>query len=158
MAVGTATLLTTALSVAGTLYSGYQQKQAADVQAYNAEQSSIFAANEAGRVAAKQAAGEKEAAEAAEKRQKLAYLKSGVTLEGSPLLIMEETRLKGEENVNEILMGGAAASTSRLTEGRVAASSLQAQGRSAFTGSLFKAAGSAAGGYKSYKDALGAQA
>ena len=37
--------------------------------------------------------------------QKVAYLKSGVDLSGSPLLVMEETRAKGAENAGNIIQG-----------------------------------------------------
>ena len=36
------------------------------------------------------------------------FLKSGVMLEGSPLLVMEETRRKGEENAKNVRESGAA--------------------------------------------------
>jgi len=41
-------------------------------------------------------------AEKTRKIQKMQYLKSGVDLVGSPLLVMEETRRKGEENAKNI--------------------------------------------------------
>ena len=64
-----------------------------------------------------------------EKRQKLSFLKSGVALEGSPLLILAETREKGLENV-EAIQG----------QGRQQAKSILRGGRSALIGGLTSAA------------------
>lgn len=41
-------------------------------------------------------------AEKARKQQVMSYLKSGVDLSGSPLLVMEETRQKGIENAKNV--------------------------------------------------------
>lgn len=122
------------------LFQGFQQMQAANEQAAAAETQARMQAAEAGRIAGLQAQQEAEAADTAERQQKLAFLKSGVELEGSPLLVMEETRQQGEENVQEILMGGAAASQSALFSGQTQAANLRAQGRSAFTSGLTSAA------------------
>lgn len=52
---------------------------------------------------AKRAAEEEIAeAEKTRSRQKTLFLKSGVVLEGSPLLVMEETREKGAENAQNV--------------------------------------------------------
>lgn len=68
----------------------------------------------------------------------MAFLKSGVTLEGSPLLVLEETRREGAEEVAAIRAGG---------ESR--AKTLRAQGRSALIGGFLSGAGDiAAGGQK----------
>lgn len=40
--------------------------------------------------------------------QKSAYLKNGVTLDGSPLLVLEDTRQVGQEEVNSMMRSGAA--------------------------------------------------
>jgi len=90
----------------------------------------------------KEAEIEKQQVKDVERRQKLAYLASGVSLEGSPLLIMEETRRKGAENVDEIYRGGAAAYGATMQEGRNQASTLKAQGRQAFMGGIGDAMGS----------------
>jgi len=73
---------------------------------------------------------------ALEKRQTLAFLKSGVALEGSPLLLLAETRREGGKNVENILEGGVQT-----------AGSLRASGRSALIGGLTSAAGTAAGAF-----------
>lgn len=73
-----------------------------------------------------------------EKRQKLAFLKSGVAIDsGSPLLVMEEDKRRGEENVDAILGTGANR-----------AASLRSSGRSALIGGITKGIGTAAQGFQ----------
>lgn len=67
-----------------------------------------------------------------ERRQKLAYLSSGVSLAGSPLLVMEKTRQQGIANVNEILKSGNSASQAAMAEGRITAAKTKSYGRTAF--------------------------
>lgn len=108
--------------------SGYQ----AELAAQQAESRAI----EQERVSAREARLEQEQTEDFRKRQKVAYLASGVDLSGSPLLVMEETRRKGAENVNEILQSGAAGSSAARAEGRIQASQLKSSGRRAFADGL----------------------
>jgi len=79
-----------------------------------------------------------------EDRQRLAYLASGVTLEGSPLLKLEETRRYGAENLDEIQKAGEAGSKAQLSEGRMVASRAKASGRQALIGGIASGAGSLA--------------
>ena len=111
------------------ILSGVQQQQAASEQAGIARQQASMQAAEAGRVSGAQAFQAEQDADRARSRQKLAFLKSGVSLEGSPLLIMEETRQRGLDNVNEIIKSGASSGAAALTEGRIAAQNLQSAGR-----------------------------
>ena len=76
-------------------------------------------------------------------RQKLAYLASGVTLEGSPLLMMEETRRRGAENVEEIQLAGAAGAAAQLEEGRATAQAAKTSGRAQLMSGITGAMGSA---------------
>lgn len=94
------------------------------------------AAAEERRAAEAQARAEARENIALEKRQKLAYLKSGVELEGTPLLKLAETEDIGNQNVNEIIQGGYAR-----------ANATKAQGRAALFGSIGSAAGTLAGGF-----------
>jgi len=88
---------------AATTFMAYQQEKAADaarrregmIQARLAEQDAARAALEERRVAT-----------AHEKLQKQMFLKSGVMLADSPLLVMEETRQKGIENAQNTLRTG----------------------------------------------------
>lgn len=72
--------------------------------------------------------------------QGLAYLSSGVTLEGTPIQKMEETRQLGQQEVNAIMSRGRAQADLLMQQGRMA----KTAGRNAMIGSLFKAAGTAA--------------
>lgn len=115
------------------LMGGSAEQSAYKQQGENAIASATMAAKENARVSFKESQVEAENAKNAERRQKLAYLASGVTLEGSPLLIMEETRRKGAENVDEILKASDAASAATMFEAQNTKSALNAKGRAAFS-------------------------
>lgn len=119
-------------SAAMSMVQGAQQQSAYKQQGENAIATATMAAKEQTRVAFKESQVAADNAKSAERRQKLAYLASGVTLEGSPLLIMEETRRKGAENVDEILRAGDAASGALMQEGYNSKTALNAKGRDAF--------------------------
>lgn len=72
------------------------------------------------------------------KRQKLAFLKSGVTLEGSPLFTLATTLEEGQEEVTAIARRGAA--QARLFSAR--AVQTQRQGRASLFGGLTQGASS----------------
>lgn len=84
----------------------YSQQKKADKAEQRAYQESLKIAREQAALdkadAERAAQAELEDARKHEKLQKMLYLKSGVTLEGSPLLVMEETRAKGAENAKNI--------------------------------------------------------
>lgn len=87
-------IASTALQV-GSGFMQYSQQKKADKQAAAAgDAQAAIMKNDAG-VAANQ---EKIDADTAMRIQKMAYLKSGVTLEGSPLLTLQETVRKGDVN------------------------------------------------------------
>ena len=88
-----------------------------------------------------------------EKRQKLAFLKGGVSLAGSPLLLLAETRRVGGENIEAILKTGRTEATSLLTQGAFQARGLKATGRQALIGGLTKGIGTAAGGFAGFREA-----
>ncbi len=121
---------------------GAQQQSVYKQQANAAIATANLQAKEQVRQSFKEAEIEKANVKDFERRQKLSYLASGVTLEGSPLLIMEETRRKGAENVDEILRSGDAAYGATIQEGRNAASVYKAQGRQAFSSGISSALGS----------------
>lgn len=125
-------LLSGVSSIAG----GLQAQEAAGAQA---EQARILAATRAAeqtRLALRGARVEAEEAGRLARRQKLAFLASGVTLSGSPLLVLEETRRKGLENIEEILKAGGAASEAITAEGRLQAGQLERGGRQEFISGL----------------------
>ena len=76
-------------------------------------------------------------------RQALQYASSGITLEGSPLLVLESTRRKGQEEVDAMVSRGKAQAELM----RIRAQMTRRQGRNAFFGSALGAAGT---GLESY--------
>jgi hypothetical protein len=145
MSAGTASAVGTGFSIlsgVSSLVGGLQSLGAGSQQAKNAEAQAAIAAREQVRVSAREAQLEQENVDDVRRRQKLAFMASGVSLQGSPLLVMEETRRKGAENVEEIRMGGGASAGARLTEGRIAASQARSAGRAGFMSGLTSSANS----------------
>lgn len=140
--VGTLGTGLTAISGVSSLIGGFQSMKEGNKQASLALEQANARGIEQERVAQREAQLAQEDALKTERRQKLAYLASGVTLEGSPLLVMEETRRKGLENVNEILTAGTAAADAARLEGRVVASQAKSSGRQSFISGLTGAASS----------------
>lgn len=143
-AVGTGLSLFSGLS---SIMGGYEAQAEAGYQSQLAIQQAEAAAAESERLAFKEAKAEQEASDEARRRQKVAYLASGVSLAGTPLLVMEETRQKGIENVNEILQGGQASKSATLTEGRLQAKQLKSTGRKAFSQGITSGIRSIAGAF-----------
>ena len=144
MAATTAMVLT-GLSAGMSVLGGMQQNAAAKQQANQVEASAMLRGQEQARVSAAQAHQESKEAESARRLQKIQYLKSGVSLEGSPLLMMEATRLQGERNIDEIIASGAAGVAGINAEGRMAADNYRASGRQAFMSGIGSAAKSVGG-------------
>lgn len=109
---------------AGSIYSGVKQEEEARRQADIVDRE-----------------GEIEAARLAEEgkkfgaRQEMSYLKSGVLLEGSPLLVLADTNRKNLEDQSNTRASASARS-----------SSLRRSGREAFVSSLFQGISQMAGG------------
>lgn len=121
---------------------GMQQQAAAKQEAQNAIATAEMQGKEQARVSVAQAEQAKQEAESYRREQKIKFLKSGVSLEGSPFLALEETRLQGQKNVDEILKSGASAISTSQAEGRMRAKSLKQSGRAAFISGLGNAASS----------------
>lgn len=137
--------LVAAAAVAGagaSIYGGMQAEKEGKRQATLATQQASAAAAEERRLTARQKELEQRDINKTIDRQKLAYLKAGVTLEGSPLLKMEETRRLGAENLAEIEAAGGAASDARLAEGRIQAEQAKSRGRQGLISGITGAAGS----------------
>jgi len=66
------------------------------------------------------------------KRQRLAFVKSGVSLEGSPLLILEQTRSRSQEEVDAIVRRGIAQKDLAVRQADIT----RRQGRAALTGGI----------------------
>jgi hypothetical protein len=132
---GVASAFSSGLSLLGGISSfsaGSEAQSVANSQKALALQTAELNAIERERVTAKEARVEKENSDRMIQLQKLAYMKSGVSLAGSPLLVMEETRRKGAENIDEILRAGRSSADSVRQEGRITAGQFEAQGRKAF--------------------------
>lgn len=99
----------TVVSAGASIVSGRQQKKAADKQAAIMERESK-----------EKAESEKAEAERVRKLQKVAFLSSGVTLEGSPLLVMEETSAQGRTNAQRTVRAGADQASVTRQQGRAA--------------------------------------
>ncbi len=78
-----------------------------------------------------------------QRRQKLAFLKNGVTLEGSPLLVLDETIATGQEEVDAIMRRG----TAQAKYYRESAAITRSKGRAALIGGIGGAASTVIGGY-----------
>lgn len=144
MAVATATIIAAAAaaSAGAAIFGGIQANQAAGEQADLARSDAAAAAAETTRVTERQSTLEQRDIKDTLDRQKLAFLASGVTLEGSPLLKLEETRKRGTENIEEIEKAGAAGSAAQIAEGRSTAASAKSSGRQALIRGITGAAGS----------------
>jgi len=129
-----------AASVAG----GVQAQKEAKKQANLAMEQSTAAAAETKRQTDRSVTLEERNIKDTQDRQRLAYLASGVTLEGSPLLKLEETRRLGAENLEEIQKAGEAGSAAQLAEGRMTAQAAKSRGRQALISGITGGASSAA--------------
>ncbi len=125
-------------NVAGTVFQGFQQKQAAEEEAEDIRQQAQIQRDEADEEARRLDIKNRKFLA----KQSLMFVKSGVTLSGSPMLVLQETR---EESAKE----SAAVSKRGIAQfelGQKKAARLEKAGRGAFIGSLFKGFGSAATG------------
>ena len=73
------------------------------------------------------------------KRQKLAFIKSGVDLEGSPLLQLAYTEEQGVNNVGNMIWTGDTRRQAMIRQASMQASSVRASGRQALLGSISQA-------------------
>lgn len=120
------------LSAASSLFGGMSANTEAQRQSVTAQAEANLRAEETARAGAREASFIGMEAESVRRRQKLAYLKSGVDLEGSPLLMMEATRRAGLDNVEETLRASTSTAGAQVSEGRARATALKASGRQAF--------------------------
>ncbi len=118
------------------IFGGMQASQAGAEQAALAKTQAMQQMAESTRIARKEAGIVAEDADRTKSAQKLAFMKSGVSLEGSPLLLMEQTRMKGAENVDEIIRAGASGSIAAAQEGRIKAQQYRSAGRQGFISGL----------------------
>lgn len=135
-AVGTGLTVFSGIS---SVLGGLQGMQEGKAQSANAMAQASMAGKEAARVAAKEADFERQNMEDTVRRQKLAYMAGGVSLSGSPLLVMEETRRKGQENIDEIIAAGGSSVAAINQEGRTTAARAKSAGRKEFISGITSA-------------------
>ena len=128
-----------ALAGAGaSLYSGSAANSAARQEAALERQQGDIAASEAQVNAKNEAFNQTQAVQ----NQRVAFLANGVTLEGSPSMVLEQSKEYGQSQVDAILRQGAAKKALAYSEATIT----QNKGRAALIGSIASAASSA---YKS---------
>ncbi len=148
MGIETALLVAAVASAGSQIVGGIQANNEAGHQSRIATSEAQARADEATRQSERQATLEQRNIDDTEQRQKLAYLASGVTLEGSPLLMLEQTRKRGAENIDEIRKSGSASSNAALAEGRATADAAKRAGRQALIGGITGAVSTAGSAYK----------
>jgi hypothetical protein len=128
MGIETAIIASAVLSAAAA-GQGYMQQRSAAKQQKNANRAAMQAAEEESRLvkedAAYRAGIERKNAASVRSQQVAAFLKSGVTLDGSPLLVMNKTTADGEENANNLIRNAESQSRSMLLRGRAAQQPVQ---------------------------------
>lgn len=132
----------TMAAAGGQVYSGMEAKKAASKQASLQEYQGQLAREEAEREASKT---EKDA-KSFRSKQMVAYLKSGVTLEGSPLLVLEDTIKQGQEEADAIRKRGYATQTLYNEEAQIT----RQEGKAAYISGILGATGTTAKGMYTY--------
>jgi len=130
MSTGVALMATSVMSSMGQMYSGAQAMKAASAEASLQRQQAVLASQEANREAARK----EEDANKLRKKQKMIFLKSGVGIEGSPLLILEETEREARTEADAIRNSGLAKANLGLKK----AQQTFRTGRAALIGSTLK--------------------
>lgn len=141
MAFNTAMALA-AISAGSSIFGGISAQNESRKQAATAQAEANLRAEETARAGVRESLAVGREAESVRRRQKLSYLKSGVELEGSPLMMMEATRRAGLDNVEETLRASSSEAGAQIQEGRARAAALKSSGRQAFMGGIGNAAGS----------------
>lgn len=132
--VSLALIGSTVISVGSKVASGFAAKKAANNEASLLEDQARIATDEAAQKAQIRATEVRKFA----KTQKLAFLKNGVTLEGSPLLVLQDTFDQGQIEVNAITKQGFAQSKLLNAKAQI----MRNQGRAALIGGFGDAASS----------------
>jgi len=122
----------TVVSAAGSIVQGFQERQAANAEADLQEQQGRLQAEEA-QAEAQRVANDRRKFR---KKQKLAFLKNGISLAGSPLLVLEETIRESQAEVNAIARRGTAQARLSFQQAAITRSA----GRAALIGGFFGAA------------------
>lgn len=127
------------LGAAGKVYGGYSANQAAKREAGLMEDQARLAQAEAAAEAQRKANEVRKFS----RTQALAFMKNGVSLEGSPLLSINETIDEGQKEVNAITESGRAKADLYTRK----AANVRAEGRAAMIGGILGGASSAGSSY-----------
>jgi len=122
----------------GAIYGGIAANQSAQKEAALERQQGDIAMNEARINASNEAYNQTQAVQ----RQRLAFLANGVSLEGSPTMVLEQSKTYGQSQVDAILRQGAARKSLAYAGGKIT----QDKGRAALIGGYIKGASTVAGG------------
>ncbi len=127
---------------------GYMQERKAEKATKNANRAAMAAAEEEARLtradAGERARAEKLDAARVRAQQIAAYMKSGVTLDGSPLLVSNETTETGNTNASNVMANADSQSKSLILRGKAGQQPIQ---RADFFGTAADALGSAGKAY-----------
>lgn len=143
-------LIATAVSAGSSIMGGISANKAAKQEAGFLQEQGRIAQQEADREAALHA----EDVRKFQRNQAVAFTKNGVSLAGSPLLVLDETTSKGQEEVDSIVRSGAAERTLYNQRGVMAKN----QGRAALIGGFAQGFSTAASGFSTYSSATRTQA
>jgi len=128
----------------GSIYSGFSARAAAGQEAGLQQEQGDIALQESKVNAANEAFNQTQAVQ----RQRLAFLANGISLEGSPSLVLEKSKEYGQSQVDAILRQGMARYNLAQSEARIT----QNKGRAAMIGGFMQAAGTVAqAGGKAYQ-------
>ena len=135
MGLTAAIIAFTVISVAAKIGAGIQENNAAKAEAKLQEAQGALAQEEAVAEAQRVANDRRKF----RKKQKVAFLKNGINLAGSPLLVIEETRRESQAEVDSIVRRGRAQANLAFQQ----AALTRGGGRAALTSGIFSAAGTA---------------
>lgn len=125
-----------AMAIGGKLLAGYNAKQSARREASALEAQGLMLRDEY-YAEAQQRANEVRKFKA---KQKLAFLANGVTITGTPQLVLDETKTQGQQEVNALARRGDAFASLAYRKAGV----MRNEGRAAFIGSIFESFGQGA--------------
>lgn len=128
----------TAFGAVSSVIGGFSAMNASNTEANLQKQQGALALSEAQTNAQNTAFNETQAVG----KQQLSFLANGVTLEGSPSLVVKQSTAYGQQQVNSILKQGAAQDSLAIAQ----AAQTQNQGRAALIAGISQGVGSAASG------------
>jgi hypothetical protein len=138
---GPAALALAGVQAVGSIYGGVSAEQAANQEASLQQQQGNIALQESQVNANNEAFNQTQAVQ----NQRLAFLANGVSLEGSPSLVLAQSKAYGQTQVNSILNQGAAQYNLAQEEAQITKN----QGRAALISGILGAGSAAVKGYSS---------